>query len=145
MGAVQFDAPLWESVEWLESDTVGRLCVLEFGYPLAFPVNYRLLHVGDEYRIVFRTAPHSVVGRYDGPASLEVDQIDASRLNAWSVIVRGELRGNLTEDDLPDTFPLISDGRHRWKVLDVAWISGRRFTSTPSPGTFAVEWQSTLP
>lgn len=141
MGATQFEAPQWESVTWLESETVGRLCVLDFGYPLAFPINYRLLHDGDEYQIVFRTDPQSLVGRYEGPASLEVDRIDSARLNAWSVIVRGELRGVVGRVDLPDTSPLLTEGRNRWKVLNVNSISGRRFTSKTSADGFSVDWQ----
>lgn len=141
MGATQFEAPQWESVAWLESETVGRLCVIDFGYPLAFPINYRLQHHRDAYRVVFRTVPHSVVGRYNGPASFEVDRIDDSRRNAWSVIVRGELRGAVDETDLPDTSPLLTEGRFRWKVLDVNSISGRRFNSTASADGFSVDWQ----
>ena len=142
MGATQFEAPQWESLGWLESETVGRLCVLDFGYPLAFPINYRLQHVrDDEYRIVFRTVPHSVVGRYEGPASLEVDRIDHDRLNAWSVIVRGELRGAIGQIDLPDPSPLLTEGRYRWKVLEVSAVSGRRFTSATADDGFSVDWQ----
>ena len=141
MGATQFEAPQWESVGWLESDTVGRLCVIEFGYPLAFPINYRLQRDGDNFRPVFRAARHSVVGRYEGPASLEVDHIDESRLNAWSVIVRGELHTRVGEDDLPDTSPLLTEGRQQWKVLDVHSISGRRFNSVSFIDDFSVDWQ----
>ena len=141
MGATQFESPQWESVEWLESDTVGRLCVIDFGYPLAFPINYRLLRDGENFRVVFRAVPHSVVGRYEGPASLEVDHIDDTRLNAWSVIVRGELRGAVGQVDLPDTYPLVIEGRNLWKVLEVTSISGRRFTSTTSADGFSVDWQ----
>ena len=143
MGATQFEAPQWESVAWLESETVGRLCVIDYGYPLAFPINYRFQHVrDDEYRIVFRTVPHAVVGRYEGPASLEVDWIDDARLNAWSVIVRGELRGAVGQIDLPDPSPLLTEGRHRWKVLEVSSISGRRFTSTTAADGVSVDWQT---
>jgi hypothetical protein len=142
MGATQFEAPQWESLAWLESETVGRLCVIDFDYPLAFPINYRLQQHGDGYRIVFRTVPHSVVGRYNGRASLEVDRIDDSRQNAWSVIVRGELRAAIDETDLPDTSPLLTEGRYRWKVLDVNSISGRRFTSANFADGFSVDWQS---
>ena len=141
MGATQFEAPQWESVEWLESETVGRLCVLDFEYPLAFPINYRMVRDGEAYQLVFRAVTHSVVGRYVGPASLEVDQIDTSRRNAWSVIVRGELRDAAGQADLPNTYPLLTEGRNRWKILDVVSISGRRFTSaTPAHG-FSVDWQ----
>jgi hypothetical protein len=141
MAATQFDAPMWESLTWLESQTVGRLCVVDLDYPLAFPINYRTIRDGEAYRIVFRTVPHSAVGRYIGPASLEVDQIDSSRRNAWSVIARGELRDVVDHDDLPDSEPLLSEGRDRWKVLDVVTISGRRFESTTAADRFTVDWQ----
>ena len=142
MGATRFDAPQWESVAWLESETVGRLCVVELGYPLAFPINYRLLRDGDAIRLVFRAAAHSAVGRYQGPASLEVDRIDTSRHNAWSVIARGELRVAIGQTDLPDTYPLLTEGRDRWKVLQVSSISGRRFASTTPGDGFSVDWQA---
>lgn len=141
MGAIQFEAPQWESVAWLESETVGRLCVLDLGFPLAFPINYRLVRNGEQLRIVFRAVAHSAIGRYQGPASLEVDQIDRSRRNAWSVIVRGELRFAIGQADLPDTYPLLTEGRDRWKILDVVSISGRRFTSMTSADGFSVDWQ----
>jgi Pyridoxamine 5'-phosphate oxidase len=145
MAATQFDAPQWESVAWLESETVGRLCVVDFGYPLAFPVNYRVVQDGDAVRFVFRVTTHSAVGRYVGLASLEVDQIDAARRNAWSVMVRGELRDAVGRTDLPDTLPLITDGRNRWKILDVAAISGRRFASASAADEFSGDWQAIAP
>jgi Pyridoxamine 5'-phosphate oxidase len=145
MAATHFEAPQWECVTWLENETVGRLCVIEFDYPLAFPISYRLLRDGEAYRFVFRTVAHSAVGRYVGRASIEVDQIDASRRNAWSVIARGELRDGTGEADLPDPHPLLTEGRERWKVLDVSSISGRRFTSTTPAAGFSVDWQPVEP
>jgi uncharacterized protein len=141
MGASRFEVPQWECLELLGAETVGRLCVIEHDYPLAFPVNYRMVSTADGTRLVFRTASSAVVGRYEGPASLEIDQIDSDRLNAWSVIVRGVLHGIRDEEQLPDTRPLVSDDRHHWMSLDVSAISGRRFTSAPSTDGFSVEWQ----
>jgi nitroimidazol reductase NimA-like FMN-containing flavoprotein (pyridoxamine 5'-phosphate oxidase superfamily) len=145
MGATQFEAPQWECIEWLNNETVGRLCVLDFGYPLAFPINYRVVRDGEAYRIVFRAVTHSAVGRYVGPACLEIDQIDTSRRNAWSVIVRGDLRDADRQSDLLDTYPLLTEGRNRWKVLDVIAISGRRFISTTPADAFSVDWQPVTP
>jgi hypothetical protein len=145
MGATEFEAPQWECLAWLDNETVGRLCVLDLGYPLAFPINYRMVQGGEAYRFVFRAVTHSAVGRYVGPASLEVDQIDSSRRNAWSVIARGELRDATGHTDLPDTYPLLTEGRNRWKVLDVISISGRRFTSTTPADGFSVDWQPAAP
>jgi nitroimidazol reductase NimA-like FMN-containing flavoprotein (pyridoxamine 5'-phosphate oxidase superfamily) len=141
MGLSPFDLAHRESIELLEKETVGRLCVIEHGYPLAFPISYRLTRTGDQTKVAFRTVPHSTVARYEGPACLEVDRIDTDRQSAWSVIVRGDLRRAFDQGDLPDTFPLVTEGRHQWVVLEVTAISGRRFTSTPADDGFSVEWQ----
>jgi nitroimidazol reductase NimA-like FMN-containing flavoprotein (pyridoxamine 5'-phosphate oxidase superfamily) len=141
MGASRFEVPQWECLELLGTETVGRVCVIEHDYPLAFPVNYRVIRNADGTRIVFRAAPRAVVGHYEGPASLEVDQIDTDRLNAWSVIVRGMLRRIRDEEELPDTRPLVSDRLDQWMSLDVSAISGRRFTSEATSDGFSVEWK----
>jgi nitroimidazol reductase NimA-like FMN-containing flavoprotein (pyridoxamine 5'-phosphate oxidase superfamily) len=141
MGTSRFEVPQWECLELLKSETVGRLCVVEHDYPLAFPINYRVVGTAEATRVVYRTAPRAAVGRYEGPASLEIDQIDPRGLDAWSVIVRGTLRGVRDNEVLPDTRPLVSDGRDQWMSLNVCAISGRRFTSVPANDGFSVEWQ----
>jgi hypothetical protein len=126
----------------LGSETVGRLCVIEHEYPLAFPINYRLMRDVDETKVVFRTIPHAAVARYEGLASLEVDRIDHANGTAWSVILRGNLRRVIGQHELPDPKPLVTEGRHQWVVLDVTAISGRRFISKPASDGFVVEWQT---
>jgi nitroimidazol reductase NimA-like FMN-containing flavoprotein (pyridoxamine 5'-phosphate oxidase superfamily) len=156
MGATRSELPLWEAFELLDSKTFGRLGVIDGGYPMVFPMNYRIVH-GDTVHddtvhddtvhgsgrttIVFRAAPHTAVARYEGLATLEVDEIDPDGRNAWSVIVRGTLRRVLGACDLPDTFPLLTQGRHQWLTLDVTAVSGRRFVSAPLPDEFSVDWQ----
>lgn len=141
MGATRFELPVWESLELLGRETVGRLCVIEYGYPLAFPINYKTMRKGDETRIVFRTSPRAAIARYVGPASLEVDRIDKERQTAWSVMVRGTLSRVVGQHELPDTSPLVTEDRQQWVVLDVTAISGRRFTSKSAADGFSVEWQ----
>jgi nitroimidazol reductase NimA-like FMN-containing flavoprotein (pyridoxamine 5'-phosphate oxidase superfamily) len=142
MTTTRHDLPNHECISLLDSETVGRLCVIDHGYPLAFPVNYRVLHddVGD--RIVFRTSPTASMSRYEGLSSLEVDSISTDRQRAWSVIARGRLRRSHGEADLPDTHPLVAAGRYQWLVLDVSSISGRRFLGTPVSDRFSVDWQT---
>jgi len=142
MGATKYEVPTWETLDLLCSETVGRLCVIEHGYPLAFPINYRVVRT-DQTKIVFRTIAHAAVARYQGLASLEVDRIDEASHSAWSVIARGTLRRVVGQHELPDTYPLVTEGRHQWVVLDVTAISGRRFTTKPASDGFAVEWQPT--
>lgn len=143
MDATRVELPEWESIELLQRETVGRLCVIDHGYPLAFPINYRMVRDDDRTRFVFRTNPNSAMARYEGPASLEVDRIDSLQPTAWSVIVRGTLRRALGAQELPNTYPLVATGRFQWVELDVIAISGRRFTAQPSTDAFVVEWEPT--
>ena len=139
MSATRIELPDWESLELLGLTTVGRLCIVDHGYPLAFPLNYRLLH--NPTRIVFRTNPSSALARYEGLASLEVDHIDLLTPSAWSIIVRGKLRRVVDQHELADTHPLVTTGRFHWIVLDATSISGRRFTAETREDAFTVEWQ----
>ncbi len=132
MGATYRHLSKHECMDLLTSDSVGRLCIIDHDYPLAFPVNYRVAHDTAGDRIVFRTTPAGSMARYDGPSSLEVDRISPDREQAWSVIVRGRLRRSHGEADLPDSSPWVTEGRHQWLVLDIASISGRRFHGTTS-------------
>ena len=142
MATTHHDLPRHECIALLESDSVGRLCIVDHGYPLAFPVNYRVVHDAAGDRIVFRTSPTASMAGYEGLSSLEVDSISADRQQAWSVIVRGRLHRPHGDADLPDTHPLITAGRYQWLVLDVSSISGRRFHGKPAADRFSVDWQT---
>jgi len=140
MSASKFEVPEWESVELLESETVGRMCIVVSDYPIAFPISYRLVRDDTKVRIVFRAAPHAALAQYDGPASMEVDRVDPDHLNSWSVIVRGTLHKVFGNHELPDTFPLL-EGRYQWMVLEVSAVSGRRFVSAPAFDGRGVDWR----
>jgi hypothetical protein len=141
MSTAAHELPSWESFELLRTATIGRLCVIEHGYPIAVPVNFRIIERDGEQVVVVRTAPNTLVARYRGPASLEVDHIDLEGGSAWSVIVRGELRRVLGEHSLPDPQPLLTVDRHQWLTLRVMATSSRRFTIEPSDDGYSVEWQ----
>ncbi|MCU1360370.1 MAG: pyridoxamine 5-phosphate oxidase family protein [Ilumatobacteraceae bacterium] len=141
MNTARVELPEWESVELLGRSTIGRLCIIDHGYPLAFPLNYRMLTDVRPIRIVFRTDPRSVLAQYEGPASVEVDHVDPTARAAWSVIVRGNLRRSLDASEQRDTHPLVATGRLHWAVLDVVAISGRRFSAIEDNEGFTVDWQ----
>jgi hypothetical protein len=142
MGLTHHHLPRHECLELLESHTVGRLCIIDHGYPLAFPLNYRVVQDRVGERVVFRTSPETSLARYEGPSSLEVDWISADHRQAWSVMAHGRLRRARGGGDLPDPHPLIDARRHQWLVLDVESISGRRFRGAPSADRFSVDWQT---
>jgi nitroimidazol reductase NimA-like FMN-containing flavoprotein (pyridoxamine 5'-phosphate oxidase superfamily) len=137
-GVRPFEIPTWECYDLIGGRTVGRLCVIDHGYPLAFPINYRA--TGQPVQIVMRSSRHSIIARHTGPVSLEVDDIDEAARTAWSVILRGSLRHVSTAEQLPDPEPWVTEGRHQWIVMEVAAVSGRRFVARPGSDGFSVEW-----
>jgi len=141
MTATAYELPHHECMDLANGQTVGRLCIIDHSYPLAFPVNYRVSCDDDHVSIIIRVSPRAAIGTYEGPASFEIDRIDLDQVSAWSVILRGRLRNSRGDDRLPDTFPMITEGRYQWKVLEAAAISGRRFSGRPDTGCFSVEWQ----
>jgi nitroimidazol reductase NimA-like FMN-containing flavoprotein (pyridoxamine 5'-phosphate oxidase superfamily) len=116
-----------EVLQRLREHTIGRLCVLDGNFPVAFPVNYRLHRDPDGDVIVIQTAGNTTIARSAGPASLEVDEVDLDTGEVWSVIVRGHLRRVPRGQGLPETEPLIATGRDQWLTLDVTSSSGRTF------------------
>ena len=141
MPATVHELPAWECFDLLQGHGIGRLCLVDGGYPVAVPVNYRLTAAGGLTRLVVRTRPDSMVGRCRGPCALEVDEIDLERGRAWSVIARGHLQPVHGGHDLPDPAPVIGGNRDRWMVLDVDIVSGRRFALADAPDGCSVEWQ----
>jgi Pyridoxamine 5'-phosphate oxidase len=138
--AQQHELPRWESIELLRHTPIGRLCIVDQGCPIAVPVNYAVSGAGDDCQMVIRTNPNTMIGRYEGPASLEVDEIHLQDGHAWSVIVRGDLRKVFGAHNLPNPEPIITEGRHQWLVLRPVAVSGRRFVISVSDDGSFIEW-----
>ena len=132
--------PAWECYRLLYQHRVGRLAIVEGGYPISIPVSYRLSGTPAEQRIVFRTAPTTTIAQYEGRASLEVDDINEQTKSAWSVIARGALHRLFGDSTVPDPQPWLLEGRDHWLALDVMAVSGRRFVGLPGEGS-AIQWR----
>ena len=141
MSTVRYQLTTSECVELLREGSIGRLCVIEDGYPLAIPINYRLTDRDHDVRIAARTSPSSVLGRYEGPASLEVDDVSLANGRAWSVIVRGMLHSVHGDHDLPDPRPLPGGDHAQWLVLEPSMWTGRRFVVEATTESHVVDWQ----
>ena len=135
------EIPTWECHQLLEGREIGRICVIDHGYPVAVPISYRILGLGASPYIVIRTAPDTMVARHRGFATLEVDHILEAEHTAWSILVRGTLQKIDGPHDLPDPQPWVTENRHQWMTLDVTAITGRRFVPSKHHDGFSVEWQ----
>lgn len=143
-GATPHEMPSWDCLDLLGGHHFGRICVVDGGYPLAFPITYRLMRRDAAVEIVIRTASHTAMARHDGHASLEIDEVDEVHGRAWSVIARGTLQRVVGSHQLlEDPRPFVDEGRHTWLVLHVEAMSGRRFARTEQDTGYAVEWQVT--
>jgi hypothetical protein len=141
MSAHRHKLTTWESFDLLHTRTVGRLCIIDHGYPLAIPINYQIVGSDDDIDIVVRTAPETLLGRYEGPGSLEVDDIDLDNGTAWSVIVRGAVRRVIGTHTFPDPNSRISDSREQWVTLHMSAVSGRRFAVREGADGLSLDWQ----
>jgi uncharacterized protein len=67
---------------------VGRIAFVHDGYPIVLPVNYDLL----DGEVVFRTGLGSKLeaALLGMPVSFQVDQLDPSWEEGWSVLVKGK-------------------------------------------------------
>jgi Pyridoxamine 5'-phosphate oxidase len=120
-----------ECLRLLGTHAVGRLCVLEHGYPVAFPVNYRLVYETDgDPVIVVRARSGGVLDVAGSKVSFQIDGHDAVDETGWSVLARGVLRDGLIEgapqwlrywNPRPWAGP-----RDRWLYVRVEGVTGRR-------------------
>ena len=131
-----------ECLGLLSQHDVGRLCVLDDGFPAAFPVNYRLVPDGSGGAfIVIRTRPGGVLDTPETRVGFEVDGIDPSAETGWSVLVRGTLHAVTAHSPewlrAWDPRPWASE-RERWLYIEPVAISGRRLSSSTITWAFAI-------
>lgn len=138
------DIPLAECIGLLGAHQIGRLCVIDDAYPVAFPVNYRVAPNDDgTVAIVVRTRPGNLLDRDQVRAGFEIDGIDGMTETGWSVVVRGVLHQAETSPSATsatswDPRPWVGP-RDSWLVLTPVTITGRRLESSVVEWAFAVE------
>jgi nitroimidazol reductase NimA-like FMN-containing flavoprotein (pyridoxamine 5'-phosphate oxidase superfamily) len=108
---------------------IGRVVFVDGRGPVALPVNYRVLN-GD---IVFRTASFSslMASTYVDRVGFEVDEIDESRREGWSVLATGRARLVTDNTELRSlqqlgVTPWAEGPRTQYIRIMVRTISGRR-------------------
>jgi nitroimidazol reductase NimA-like FMN-containing flavoprotein (pyridoxamine 5'-phosphate oxidase superfamily) len=132
-----------DCVRLIGTHSVGRLGVIDNGYPIALPVNYRVV-VGadDSMSIVIRVRRDSVLDQRNSVASFEIDEIDHHRQIGWSVVARGTLH-HVDDTMAPqwlrswDPRPWVNQ-RDIWLYLEVKAVSGRQLLETNPAWAFEV-------
>ncbi|WP_406054079.1 helix-turn-helix domain-containing protein [Kribbella sp. NBC_00889] len=118
-----------ECIKLIEAGVVGRIAFNRADDLLVIPVNY--CYVNE--LIVFRTAADSTVAQYDlAPIAFEIDAVDESLRDGWSVLVNGTVRpatGQEIEAALGRVEPWAGGTRETYIAIEPRRISGRRIRS----------------
>jgi nitroimidazol reductase NimA-like FMN-containing flavoprotein (pyridoxamine 5'-phosphate oxidase superfamily) len=115
-------------IELLSTRAVGRIAVVQDGYPIVVPVNYRVVSEPDLW-LVIRTRHGGVIEQSSARIAFQIDSIDPEQQEGWSVLVRGALRG-LTDDSPEvrahiDPHPWLTQERDLWLAIQPLTITGR--------------------
>lgn len=121
---------LKECLDLLRETAVGRIAFVVDDFPVALPVNYRLVEQDDRTFIVLRTRPGNVIDQAPLRVAFQIDGVDSHRHGGWSVLVRGTL-GHLEPASIHesnaryDPAPWL-DGRDAWLAITPVSVTGRR-------------------
>jgi nitroimidazol reductase NimA-like FMN-containing flavoprotein (pyridoxamine 5'-phosphate oxidase superfamily) len=127
----------------LRGHSVGRVAVMVNEFPIVLPVNYKLVEDSGPVWVVLRTRPGNVIDRASMPVAFEIDRIDSTEHEGWSVLVRGTLHhvdpdtGDLRERFDPQ--PWLDDERDAWLIIEPFSITGRILRSPQPHWTFHLE------
>lgn len=118
-------------LELLRAHSVGRVAVIEAGYPMVVPVNYLVVEVETQHFISIRTRPGNLIDRSGPPVAFEIDGIDSYHGTGFSVVVRGKLHHLIDLERRGwngplDPEPWIEHDRDAWLLIEPESITGRR-------------------
>ncbi len=129
-----------ECLDLLRSWVVGRVAVMQEGFPVVLPVNFKLVETTGPPWIALRTRPGNVIDDAPMPVAFEIDSISMAGHHGWSVLVRGTLHhvnpetGGFRERFDPE--PWLAADRDAWLIIEPFSITGRRLHSTEPEWSF---------
>ena len=131
-----------ECLQLLREHAVGRIAVLENDFPFVLPVNYRLVETSGRVWLALRTRPDNVIDRAPIKVAFEIDEVDPSHFQGWSVLVRGTIH-HVDPDaaDFRERFdpePWLLAERDAWLVVEPFAITGRRLHHSVQEWAFHV-------
>ena len=139
--AVLEDLTTDQCVDLLAAHGVGRIAINDDGWPVVFPVNYRVVDRGRHRWIAIRTRVDGALDHPQARVALQIDGIDPIRHVGWSVLARGILHAvDEQASDFAERFdptPWAPD-RDSWLVIEPIRITGRRIPGPQPEWGFSV-------
>ena len=132
--------PHEECLRLLRENTVGRVALVVDDFPIVLPVSYRLLETSGLTWVVLRTRPGNVIDQAPMNVAFEIDGIDPTYQQGWSVLVRGTLH-HVDPDaaDFRERFdpePWLLAERDAWLAIQPFAVSGRRLHAATTEWAF---------
>ena len=127
----------------LRASVVGRLCFVANEWPVAIPVNFRLVETSGRRWLAVRTRPGNLLDQAPVKVAFEVDGVDPAHRSGWSVLVRGTL--HRVDPDVAafrerfDPDPWIVAERESWLVVEPVVITGRELRGADPEWPFVSE------
>jgi nitroimidazol reductase NimA-like FMN-containing flavoprotein (pyridoxamine 5'-phosphate oxidase superfamily) len=123
------ELPLEECLRRLRAGSVGRIAVVVDDFPVVVPINYRLVETAGRPRVIVRTRSGNIIERASLNVAFEIDEIDPSHHQGWSVLIRGTLQ-HIDPDAAEfresfDPHPWLPDERDSWLIMEPFSITGR--------------------
>ena len=119
-----------ECLALLRDGVVGRIAFSVDDFPVILPINYRLMETAGRVWIALRTRPGNIIERAPVNVAFEIDDIDPTHHQGWSVLARGTLHEVDPEAaDFRKRFdpePWIEVARDSWLIIDPFALTGRR-------------------
>jgi Pyridoxamine 5'-phosphate oxidase len=132
-----------DCIRLIGTHSVGRICAVDNGFPIAVPINYRMIFTaGDTMSVIMRVRRDGLVDQPGCAASLEIDDIDHGLQIGWSVVARGVLHRVDDHNSPPwlaqwDPRPWVVE-RDTWIYLEVTALSGRELIESNTAWSFEV-------
>ena len=118
-----------ECIDLLKTHAIGRISIVDEGFPRIFPVNYRVTETEVGPWITIRTRRDNVIDHVGANVCLEIDGVNETQREGWSVLVCGRLDGLMIDSPkLAETFqsdPWIAKKRDSWLVIEPLKVTGR--------------------
>jgi nitroimidazol reductase NimA-like FMN-containing flavoprotein (pyridoxamine 5'-phosphate oxidase superfamily) len=126
----------------LREHSVGRIAFVVNDFPVVLPVNYRFVDEHGKTWIALRTRPGGPIEHEGMKVAFEVDGVDPTHHQGWSVLARGTLHhvdpdaAGFREQFDPE--PWILEEREAWLVVDPFEITGRMLHAAEREWAFHV-------